>query len=44
MIRPLSALLPALLTLAACAPFESMKAELFPPEQTARGDSQAGPS
>ena len=41
MIRPLGALLPALLTLAACAPFESMKAELFPPEQTTRGDSQA---
>lgn len=43
MIRPLGALALALLTLAACAPFESMKAELFPPEQTARDDSQAGP-
>ncbi len=42
MIRPLGALALALLALAACAPIESMKAELFPPEQTTRGDSQAG--
>jgi hypothetical protein len=43
MIRPLGALVPALLALAACDSIESIKAELFPPEQTARGDSQAGP-
>ncbi len=34
MIRPLGALLLALLALSACAPIESMRAELFPPEET----------
>ncbi len=40
MIRALGALVLAMLALSACAPLESMKRELFPPEAAA-GDTQA---
>ena len=42
MIRALGALVLAMLALSACAPLESMKRELFPPEDAA-GDTQAAP-
>lgn len=43
MIRALGALVLAMLALSACAPLESMKRELFPPEAAA-GDTQAASS
>ena len=42
MIRALGALVLAMPALSACAPLESMKRELFPPEAAA-GDTQAAP-
>ena len=44
MIRALSALVLAMLALSACAPLESMKRELFPPEDAAAGDTRAASS
>ena len=44
MIRALGALVLAMLALSACAPLESMKRELFPPEDAAAGDTQAASS
>ena len=41
MIRALGALVLAMLALSACAPLESMKRELFPPEDAAAGGAQA---
>ncbi len=44
MIRALGALVLAMLALSACAPLESMKRELFPPEDAAAGDTRAASS
>ena len=41
MIRALGALVLAMLALSACAPLESMKRDLFPPEDAAAGGAQA---
>ena len=41
MIRALGALVLAMLALSACAPLESLKRELFPPEDAAAGGAQA---
>ncbi len=41
MIRALSTLVLVMLVLSACASLESMKRELFPPEQAAAGDTRA---
>ena len=44
MIRALGALVLAMLALSACAPLESMKRELFPPEDAAAGDTRTASS
>ncbi len=44
MIRALGAFVLAMLARSACAPIESMKRELFPPEDSAAGDTRAASS
>ncbi len=44
MIRALGILVLAMLALSACAPLESMKRELFPPEDAAAGDTRTASS